>query len=427
MIAVAEDAFEDLVTASMYSRRRVTCQPPLVGNECDIEVLKNIIAKLHAGNMRHTLLAAIRRICLRVGGGGSRIRLVTSNSAPRDIVHYIYNQFRKGELEPQEPFLNTPNSFDQIHLSNSSLEPFDFGYLSVSSDGCVLVYGHGHQHDAGRQMSSVCVFLMDGPPDVPTPAILGMAIKNTFENHDVYHTSRIHRVPNIRGFGKEKYGKRWNIENSYGIFSEGFQFVDWILSLGCEPPVRQGSSRPGLYADLFLRNHYPWREPGYIYSDIARRIFNIYKIVTREVRYWRTIAKGCKDQGIDCCDICADDVEIGRNICEQCGDEIDQIDEFWFKNALLGKQPIEYRPIDPDFPEFARNLRFDMEDHEVHDINVKFEKYLSFYEELDEGYDNLQELRVQSRKYDRIQREAEWPSRKRKRSSEIDSETDMAE
>ncbi|KAL2697731.1 hypothetical protein AAEP93_011635 [Penicillium crustosum] len=427
VIAVAEDAFEDLVTASMYSRRRVTCQPPLVGNECDIEVLKNIIAKLHAGNMRHTLLAAIRRICLRVGGGGSRIRLVTSNSAPRDIVHYIYNQFRKGELEPQEPFLNTSNSFDQIHLSNSSLEPFDFGYLSVSSDGCVLVYGHGHQHDAGRQMSSVCVFLMDGPPDVPTPAILGMAIKNTFENHDVYHTSRIHRVPNIRGFGKEKYGKRWNIENSYGIFSEGFQFVDWILSLGCEPPVRQGSSRPGLYADLFLRNHYPWREPGYIYSDIARRIFNIYKIVTREVRYWRTIAKGCKDQGIDCCDICADDVEIGRNICEQCGDEIDQIDEFWFKNALLGKQPIEYRPIDPDFPEFARNLRFDMEDHEVHDINVKFEKYLSFYEELDEGYDNLQELRVQSRKYDRIQREAEWPSRKRKRSSEIDSETDMAE
>lgn len=429
VIAVAEDAFEHLVTASMYSRRRVSSQPPLVGNECETEVLKNVIAKLRAGNTRHTLLAAIRRICLRIDGQGSQIRLVDSNAIPRDVVHYIYNHFKKGQLEPQEPFLHTSNSFDQIHLSNSSLEPFDFGILNVSSDGCVLVYAHGHQHDAGRQMSSVCVFLTDGPPELPTPEILGMAIKNTFENHDIYHTSRIHRVPNFRGFGKDKAGKRWNIKNSYGIFSNGFEFVDWISFLGCEPPVRQGSSRPGRSADLFSRNKYPWQEPGYLLSNIAGRIFVIYKIVTLEVQYWRTMAKECKDRGIDCCDICAGEVEVWAKICNQCGAEIVNVDEFWFENALLGKQPIDYRPINPELQEYAQNARFVMDRHEASDINVKFEKYLSFYEELDEGYNDLQELRAQTRKFERIQRETEWPwhSRKRRRSSEIHSETNSTE
>ncbi|KAJ6092114.1 hypothetical protein N7467_004083 [Penicillium canescens] len=277
-------------------------------------------------------------------------------------------------------------------------------------------------------MSSVCVFLTDGPPDLPTREILGMAIKNTFENHDVYHTSRIHRVPNFRGFAKDKAGKRWNIKNSYGIFSEGFQFVDWILSLGCGPPVRQGSPRPGTSAYLFLRNHYPWQEPGYINSNIARRIFVIYKIVTREVRYWRTIAEERKELGIDCCDICAGGVEIGDKICDECSDDISlQVNQFWFKNALLGKQPIDYRPINPELQVYARNARFEMDAHEASDIDVKFEKNLSFYEELDEGYNDLLELRVQTRKFDRIHREAEWPSMKRKRSSEISSETDSTE
>jgi hypothetical protein len=425
VIAVAEDAFEHLVTASMYSRPP---RPPFVGNDCETEVLKDIITRLHAGDTRHTLLAAIKRICLRVNGQGSQIRLVASNAIPRDIVHYIYSKFKKGELEPEEPFLHTSSSFDQIHLSTSSLKPFDFGDLNVSSDGCVLVYAHGHQHDAGRQMSSICVFLTNGPPDLPTREMLGMAIKNTFENHDVYHTSRIHRVPNFRGFAKDKAGKRWNIEDSYGIYSTGFEFVDCILSLGCEPPVRQGSPRPGTSANLFLRNHYPWREPEYLCSKIVKQIFIIYKIVTREVRYWRTIAKECKEQGIDCCDICAGEVDIEDKICYQCSEDITyDVHELWFKNALLGKQPIDFRPINPELQEYGRNVRFHMDDHEASDINVKFEKNLSFYEDLDEGYNDLLELQVQTRTFDRIHRETEWPSMKRKRSSEISSETDPTE
>ncbi|KAL2871431.1 uncharacterized protein BJX67DRAFT_342232 [Aspergillus lucknowensis] len=416
VIAVAEDAYDYLVT---YSRRRVSSLPPLVGNECEIGALKDVITKLHAGNTRHTLLAAIKRVCLRINGHGSQVGLVHSNAIARDIVHYIHNYFKKGQLEPQESFLHTSTSFDQIHLSNSSLQPFDFGQLRVSSDGCVLVYAHGHQHDPGRQKSSVCVFFTDGQPDLPTPETLGRAIENTFENFDVYHTSRIHRVPNFRVLGKDKVGKRWNIDNAYGIFSRGYDFVDWISSLGGEPPIRQGSSRPGTSADLFSRNHYPYQEPGYIYTNIARRIFVIYKVVTREVRYWRAIAKERKDQGVHCCDICACELEIGDQICDKCWDEIDTVGEIWFENALLGKQPIEYRPLDPEAQEFGRNTRFEMDAFEVSNINVKFEKNLSFYEQLDEEYNDLQELRAQTMRFTRIHREAEWPSRKRKRSIEV--------
>ena len=84
-------------------------------NECEIEVLKNSIAK-HAGNTRQIVFAAIRGICLRVDGGGSQIRLVASNAIPKDLVDYIYNQFKRGELELQEPFLHISSSFDYVTI-----------------------------------------------------------------------------------------------------------------------------------------------------------------------------------------------------------------------------------------------------------------------------------------------------------------------
>lgn len=146
--------------------------------------------------------------------------------------------------------------------------------------------------------------------------MLGMAIKNTPENYDVYHTSWIHRAPNFCGLGKDKEGRRWNIEDCYGLFAEGFQFLDWVLVLGCPPPVRQGSSLNRTGTSLFSRNHYPWQEPWYI-LDIVGHIFNIYKTVTQEVRYWRSIAKERRNQGVDCSEICA--IELDRNtICYQC-------------------------------------------------------------------------------------------------------------
>ena len=424
VIAVAHDAFESLVAASQYSRRRAISQPPPARSDCDIEVIKKLITKLRAGNTSHTLLAAIRRVCLRISHWGSPIHLVPSNAISRDIVHYIYNYFKKGQIEPQEPFLHVSSSFDQTHLSSSPEEPFHFGDLNVSADRCVLVHGHGHQHDAGNQMSSICVFFTDTSPDLPTKEMLGMVIKNTFENYDVYHTSRIHRAPNFRGLGKDKEGTRWNIEKLYGIFSEEFQFLDWVLFLGCLPPVRQGSSRNGTGASLFSRTHYPWHEPGYLW-DIVFRIFVVYETVTLEVRYWRSIAKELRNQGIDCCEICS--IELDKNtICHQCYLGIlEQDDEEWFVRALLGKRPIEYRPINPELEDNGRE-RFWLEDDESRDLNAKFEKNLSFYGDIDEEFQDLRQLKSQTGKFYRTQREIECSglSRKRKRSPATPPETE---
>ncbi|KAJ5738051.1 hypothetical protein N7493_001206 [Penicillium malachiteum] len=425
VIAVAKDAYDDLVVASMYSPRRASSRPPVVKTECEIESLKSCVAKLHAGDTRHTLLTAIKRICLRVAGSGSQIAVVPCNGIPRDIVHYIYNDFKRGLIEPQESFVHTSTSFDQIHLSKSSLQPFDVGNLNISPDGCVLVYAESHPYDSPRQMSRVCVFFTDGPPNAPTPETLGSAIRNTFESYDVYHTSRWNRVANFRALGKDKDGKRWNLANSYGIFIQGFHFLNWISSLGCEPPVRQGSTRPGTSDDLFSRKFYAWREPDYIYTDISRRVFLIYKIVTKEVRYWRAIAKERKDQGIDCCDVCAREPEMADGLCYQCSEKFLKVNELWFQNALLGEQPIAYEPLEPDSPKYGRHKHFDFKGYEIKDINAKFEKHLNFYEGLDEEYNDLQDLQAQAVKFIAAHKEAEWPSRKRKRSIEALSELEL--
>ncbi|KAJ5710533.1 hypothetical protein N7488_004689 [Penicillium malachiteum] len=274
VIAVVEDACKDLATASMYNPQWLSFRWPPYRRECEMDALKTIIMRLHAGDTKHILLAAIQRLCISVKRNESRIVLLKSNAISKDIVHYIYNNLKREQIEPEESFLQTFVSFDQIHLLQTSLQPLEFGNINSSSDCCVLVYAGSHKYDAEHHMSSVCVFFTNGPPNVPTLETLGLAIRNTFENYDVYHSSRVNRVLNFRALGKDKSGTSWNIENSHGFFLAGFDFVDWISSLGCEPPSRQGSTRPGTSADLFSRNFYPWRDPDYIdsSSDLATRV-----------------------------------------------------------------------------------------------------------------------------------------------------------
>ncbi|KAJ5890810.1 uncharacterized protein N7473_007038 [Penicillium subrubescens] len=425
VIAVAQDAFECLATAAKYSRISASMPPP-VEQGCDMEVVKDLVTKLRAGNARHTLLAAIKRKCLRFAGEGSSVYLVPSNGVSRDIVHYLYNYFKKGRMPPQEPFMNISTSSDQTNLATSSKEPFDFGGLNVSEDGCVLVYATGHNHDPGRRkMSSICIFFTDGPPDLPTTERLGTVIKHTYENYDVYHTSRIHRAPNYRELGKKKKeeGNRWNIRNSYGVFSEGFHFLHWLAVLECPLPVRQGSPRDGvLWAPVFSRHHFPWREPGYIYMDLAERVFVIYKTVIQEVHYWRSVARERRARGIECCEICAfeETMAEGKGICRECEFELCEIrGEDWFRRALLGDRPIDYRPIDTEIEgEGYKRLR--IPDDEMRDLNAKFERTLSFYEDLDEEFEDLGQLEAQTARFVAIHRELErYFPRKRKRSPTI--------
>jgi hypothetical protein len=242
-------------------------------------------------------------------------------------------------------------------------------------------------------MSSICVFLTDGPPDLPTTETLGTAIKNTYESYDVYHSSRIHRPPNVNNLGKKKEDKQWNIRTSYDIFSRGFHFRHWLAILKCPLPVRQGSPRDGvLDAPLFSRQHFPWQKPRYIYTDLAMQIFIIYKTVVQEVRYWRSVAKERRTQGIDGCDICADEEAIGDGICDVCDFELSETyEEQWFYNAPLGIRPIDYKPINPEI-EGDGYERLRIQDHEARDMNAEFERSVGFYEDLDEEFEDLGQL-----------------------------------
>lgn len=416
VIAIAQDAFDSLVGASKYKSHRKIAQRPSTKNECDPEAIKVVVTKLRAGNGRHTLLAAVRRVSQTIDGYGSNVYLKQNDGTSRIIVQYVYSYFKKGQIEPQESFLHVSNCFDQSHLAHSTEEPYDFDEdLNVSPEGCVLIRGQGHSHDAGTaRLSSICVYFTDGPPAVPTRESLGTAIKNTFENYDVYHTSRIDRIPNIRqarSIGNE--GPRWNIERSYGLYSTGFDFVDWLVSLGYRPPVRQGSPRGETCEWLFTRELYPWHKPGYINVNVKMRVFIIYKIVTREIRYWRSIAQERRSQGIDCCEICASEEEVVDAMFEQCYAKIyvRTSRENWFLKALVGEQPIDYDPFNPDPKDKGRQgyERFELKHHEVHDLNVIFERNLSFYEDLDKDFDDMRQLKIETMKFLRMHRDIQWP------------------
>jgi hypothetical protein len=373
---------------------------------------------------------------LTIGGYGSDIHLQPNDGRSRDIIQWVYNYFKKGRIEPQESFLHVSDCFDQSHLAHSTEDPYCFDEdLNVSSDGCILVYAQGHNHDIGRaRLSPVCVYFTDGLPEVPSRESLGTAIKNTFENYDVYHTSRIYRIPNIRQPRKRKEEGRWNIEEGYGLFNQSFEFVDWIISLGCGPPVRQGSPRGATGKWLLERRLYPWSEPGYINGNLPMRLFIIYKIVTREIRYWRSVAQERRGQGIDCCQICAGEEQVLDALCSQCEFELQAgSHERWFRKALFGQRPIDHEAFIPDPERSWRDgyERFNLKDHEADDINLKFERNLSFYEDLDKGFDDMRQLEIKAGKFVRMHRDIKWPgskkrdeiaegsSRKRKRDSSL--------
>lgn len=114
-------------------------------------------------------------------------------------------------------------------------------------------------------------------------------------------------------------------------------------------------------------------------------------------------------------------------LCDECDFDLDGIGhERWFRRALLGQQPIEYRPINPEL-EDDRQERLRLQAHERRDLNAKFERNLSFYEELDEEFENLGQFQMQTTRFVAIHRAIQQMSympRKRTRSSSTPSETE---
>ncbi|KAH8693862.1 hypothetical protein BGW36DRAFT_429892 [Talaromyces proteolyticus] len=434
VIAVAQDALVKLIEASDYkSRTTATLQPPVL-SECNPDKLKDFITEIKISCPRDTLLSALLRVSETICSQESEVFLKRNDGMARDIVQYIYERFKRGQVEPQEPFLRASSFLDQTHLVDSETNPDNrYHDLEVSSHGCVLVYAESHKHDSGRaRLSSIAAFFTDGPPQVPNMPFLGTAIKDAYENHDVYHTSRIFRPININAL--QKRGRiRWNIVDSYGIYSNGFEFVDWIRTLGCDPPLRQGSLRDSSLS-IFSRCLFPFHEPGYIYGNRHIRAFIIYKNVSREIQYWRSIAQDRFDEGIICCELCGGD-ECLEDLCEICSrglifSKLRSLN--WFRKAIQGQQAIDHVPFH-DFGNWqAGQERLGFDSHGG-DVNDEFESALSIYEDLDEDFDDLLQLKIQTMKFLNLYDRIRWPrtniqesgdgtsSRKRKRTLSVTS------
>jgi hypothetical protein len=222
-IAVAEEAYEPILTAAKFHRGQADNLKQTVSKTDNCRGLVEAIVGLRTSSSRSTLLAAIKRLALRISSPwlDKPDETEYDDGDLRDVVQYIYKTFKKGTLEPQEPFLRVSDCFERQQPNKHERKVFHaFEGLDVSADGCVLIYAKPHNHEAGRRkLSSICAYFTDGVPIAPNKASLGMVIKNTFENHDVYHTTSHNGTCNIR-YNRKKASEKtpWNLEGTQGVF-----------------------------------------------------------------------------------------------------------------------------------------------------------------------------------------------------------------
>jgi hypothetical protein len=127
----------------------------------DEETLLNTIKRLQAGSPLQVLHAAIVRRSVKIV-----LEMDDYLSVQRDddvdfrrIVHFVYMAFKKGILEPQEPFIRFSQRLDQQHLFDCDVEPFFHETPHVSKDGCVLLTATLHPVEQHHSESKVCAYL----------------------------------------------------------------------------------------------------------------------------------------------------------------------------------------------------------------------------------------------------------------------------
>ncbi|KAL9130907.1 MAG: hypothetical protein Q9217_001010 [Psora testacea] len=96
---------------------------------------------------------------------------------------------QKTRRRPTKPFFHVPKRMVTQHYDSSNEGPFDLAEeISVSASMAVLIHGRGLAH--GNQQSSLCVHFIHESLDAPNKDNLAAVIKETFQDRDVYHTTR---------------------------------------------------------------------------------------------------------------------------------------------------------------------------------------------------------------------------------------------
>ena len=331
VIAVAKDAVDSIIDVCDYkpdfkitaiSQLRCLQSRGLKG-----DAVTATVSQLKEGSISQNLLAAISRIARRIDPSCSVYRpsLCMDDGATWAIVQKIYLHLKIGDQEPIQSFLRFSTQQDTQTAGLSHDDFFQLkGRLSVSPHGAVLIYGMGVPNKGTT--SPLCVYLVGKSVEVPDQRALAAIIMETFQDHDVYHTTRDSRTTCLT---KRKKDAPWNLDPTYGVhFSYGCEsFPKWLQELGVPWPKRQGSPRGSSESgNLFARfQRNPWKDNRL--EDTSREIRRamaqqrrnfIQHLMEAEFKVWRLIAQDRYNKGIDCCACCAAVGEIEDQICSQC-------------------------------------------------------------------------------------------------------------
>ena len=450
VVAIAEGAWAAIVDASNLKKDRGKAEKPAFADMAIMNSILTTLKRLQAGSLTDVLLAAIIRRAVKIHivltnarsvqtssarmssvdtsasdtssvdtnlSGPALCEVVPDNGTFRDIVHYIYKFFKKGNLEPQESFMRVSKRFDQQHLLQFDIEPVSTteAPLQVSDSGCILISSTCHSHDPERSKSGVCIYIVEGEPAAPTREQLFERLMDTVETCDVYHTTQDNGTSNLTNIKQVP----WNLENTYGIYSEHFGILHFLMEIGSKigndsVPTTQGSLRASAESGsyLFTRNYVPWQDPRRLGGNIEGRMFTIYKLITSEISYWKVTAEQLKAKGIACCQICATPIEDNPDTCFRCIIALRYYNgDSWVTNVMQGRSP---------FPKGN-------EDSDGYDSDEdRWKKNIAGYPRLDEGFEGLVELCYQYMKFNewsQEQRQTRWEILGSKRKRQVDETT----
>ena len=187
--------------------------------------------------------------------------------------------------------------------------------LQVSDSGRVLINSSCHPHDPERSISELCIYIVDGEPVAPTQEHLLDCLINTIEARDFYHTTQDNGTSNLNNLEDVP----WNLKKTYAICSDLHEPLRFLFTIGSKVrdyriPIMQGSLRASAESGSyqFARNCIPWQDWRRVGSRKNARMFILYKIITSEAMYWKTIAAQLRAKGTACCRICATPIEGGE-------------------------------------------------------------------------------------------------------------------
>lgn len=179
-------------------------------------------------------------------------------------------------------------------------------------------------------------------------------------------------------------------------------------------PVTQGSSRNlrESGSHLYARRLSPWRDPRYVYLNRRARMFVLYKLFSREISFWRDVAKNRAAQDIVCCQCCA---AIGEEyICNECDDVLQDPNRYqWLVDCMLGKPPFTFT----DLPKEELEERLSRaQNHDLFLMEYIWSSpfagptnddgdrawNLDFYTPLDRPYQDISELRDQWNDFNKV-------------------------